>query len=159
MTATHRPKTSKQLLSRYIPDPLNPVFGCTIPRFILRLLSNPMPILIANKRKKPETLAQLYPNARIPNVTSQGSHCGSSVVPSICTTRFRFYSRPIIPPPRSKASGRGSRSSPMAIRALGVELVPADLDDITTLESAFQGAYGRQIHPDVMPVRTWLRNS
>ena len=30
----------------------------------------------------------------------------------------------------------------MAIRALGAELVPADLDDITTLESAFQGAYG-----------------
>ena len=29
-----------------------------------------------------------------------------------------------------------------AVRALGAELVPADLDDITTLESAFQGAYG-----------------
>ena len=30
----------------------------------------------------------------------------------------------------------------LAVRALGAELVPADLDDITTLESAFQGAYG-----------------
>jgi uncharacterized protein YbjT (DUF2867 family) len=30
----------------------------------------------------------------------------------------------------------------LAIRDLGAELVPADLDDITTLESAFQGAYG-----------------
>jgi uncharacterized protein YbjT (DUF2867 family) len=29
-----------------------------------------------------------------------------------------------------------------AVRALGAELVPADLDDTTTLESAFQGAYG-----------------
>ena len=29
-----------------------------------------------------------------------------------------------------------------AVRALGAELVPADLDDIQTLESAFQGAYG-----------------
>src|SRR5919106_3516301 len=29
-----------------------------------------------------------------------------------------------------------------AVRALGAELVPADLDDSTTLESAFQGAYG-----------------
>jgi uncharacterized protein YbjT (DUF2867 family) len=30
----------------------------------------------------------------------------------------------------------------VAVRALGAELVHADLDDITTLESAFQGAYG-----------------
>jgi uncharacterized protein YbjT (DUF2867 family) len=30
----------------------------------------------------------------------------------------------------------------MAVRELGAELVHADLDDITTLESAFQGAYG-----------------
>jgi uncharacterized protein YbjT (DUF2867 family) len=30
----------------------------------------------------------------------------------------------------------------MAVRDLGVELIRADLDDITTLESAFQGAYG-----------------
>jgi uncharacterized protein YbjT (DUF2867 family) len=30
----------------------------------------------------------------------------------------------------------------LAVRALGVELVQADLDDITTLEAAFQGAYG-----------------
>jgi uncharacterized protein YbjT (DUF2867 family) len=30
----------------------------------------------------------------------------------------------------------------MAVRALGAELVHADLDDITTLEAAFQGAYG-----------------
>jgi uncharacterized protein YbjT (DUF2867 family) len=30
----------------------------------------------------------------------------------------------------------------LAVRALGAELVPADLDDITTLESAFQGVYG-----------------
>jgi uncharacterized protein YbjT (DUF2867 family) len=30
----------------------------------------------------------------------------------------------------------------LAIRDLGAELVPANLDDITTLESAFQGAYG-----------------
>jgi uncharacterized protein YbjT (DUF2867 family) len=30
----------------------------------------------------------------------------------------------------------------LAVRALGVELVQADLNDITTLESAFQGAYG-----------------
>jgi uncharacterized protein YbjT (DUF2867 family) len=29
-----------------------------------------------------------------------------------------------------------------AVRALGAELVPADLDNITTLESALQGAYG-----------------
>jgi uncharacterized protein YbjT (DUF2867 family) len=29
-----------------------------------------------------------------------------------------------------------------AVRELGAELVPADLDEITTLESAFQGAYG-----------------
>jgi uncharacterized protein YbjT (DUF2867 family) len=30
----------------------------------------------------------------------------------------------------------------LAVRSLGVELVQADLDDITTLESAFRGAYG-----------------
>ena len=30
----------------------------------------------------------------------------------------------------------------VAVQALGAELVQADLDDITTLESAFQGAYG-----------------
>jgi uncharacterized protein YbjT (DUF2867 family) len=30
----------------------------------------------------------------------------------------------------------------VAVRALGADLVHADLDDITTLESAFQGAYG-----------------
>jgi len=30
----------------------------------------------------------------------------------------------------------------LAVRALGVELVQADLDDIITLESAFRGAYG-----------------
>ena len=30
----------------------------------------------------------------------------------------------------------------LAVRALGAELVPADLDDLKTLESAFQGAYG-----------------
>src|ERR1051325_3400295 len=34
------------------------------------------------------------------------------------------------------------RKKAMAVRALGAELVPADLDDITTLESSFQGAYG-----------------
>lgn len=44
---------------------------------------------------------------------------------------------------RVKGMTRKPESKKAAVvRALGAELVPADLDDITTLESAFQGAHG-----------------
>lgn len=66
-----------------------------------------MPIIVENKRKKIETLAQRYPSAHILDVTSRGVNRGLSLAHSIRMALFQFHFHQARLLPQSKEFGRG----------------------------------------------------